>query len=112
MEALILALLGPMLAKCLDQVSSETPAEYLKPHFNSATGRMDPDIVREAMPQTRKAALKARRQASKEDRKKMQRLSYDDVYNITEKKLIEALNAPAEVVASVYAAAKELGDDD
>ena len=112
MEALILALLGPILVKCLDQVSSETPSEYLRPHFNEVTGKMSPDIVHDAMPATRRAILKARRQASREDRQTMSRYSKEDVYNLAEKKLIEAMNAPPEKVADVYAAAKLLGDDE
>lgn len=108
MEAIILGLLGPLLAKCLDQVSSETPQEYLKPHYDPVTGRMDPDIVVEAIPQVRKAVLQARRQASREERKSMPRYSRNDLYYLAEKKLIEAVKASPEDVAAVYAAAKAL----
>jgi hypothetical protein len=112
LEALILGLLGPLLAKCLDKVSSEPPKEYLAPHYNESTGRMDPDIVREAIPQTRRAVLKARRQSSREERRSMKRYSYDDLYKLAEKKLIEAMNATPDEVAAVYAAAKALPDED
>ncbi|HQZ66221.1 MAG TPA: hypothetical protein PLY87_14130 [Planctomycetaceae bacterium] len=111
-ETLILSLLGPLLAKCFNQVSSETPAEYLRPHYDEATGKMDPDIVREAIPATRRAVLKARRQSSREDRKTIPRYSKNDLYLLAETKLIEAMNAPPEAVAAAYAAAKELSEED
>lgn len=73
---------------------------------------MDPDIVAAAMPKTRQAILKARRQASHADRKSMPRFSRQDVYDLAEKNLIDAMNASDEQVADVYAAAKLLGDDE
>jgi hypothetical protein len=109
---IISGLLTPLLAKSFNQVSSEEPSDYLKPHYNAATGKMDPEIVRAAMPKTRQAILKARRQASHAERKTMPRFGRDDIYALAESKLIEAMNADSETVAKAYAAATELGDDE
>lgn len=111
-ETIILSLLESLLAKCFSQVSSETPQEYLRPYYDEASGRMDPDIVREAIPQTRKAVLKARRQATREDRKTMPRYSREDLYLLTEQKLIQAMNASPETVKAAFAAAEALPDED
>ena len=100
-----------MLAKCFNQLSSETPAEYLKPHYDEATGKMDHGIVRDAMPQTRRAIRKAHRQATREERQSLPRFSREDIYNLTEEKLIEAMRATPETVAAVFAAAESIEDD-
>lgn len=105
-------LVGPIIAKCFSQTSSEDPQQVLKAAFNPATGRMDPDLVNDCIPAVRKAANKAHRQASREDRKKFPRLSRNDLYKIAETELIEAMNAPPEKLLAVFSAAETIGDDD
>src|SRR6187431_3156607 len=95
---IIKGFLGPMLAHCWEQISTEDAQAVLRSSYNATTGRMDPDLVQEAIPATRKAVLKARRQASHEDRKLMPRYSRADLYEIAESQLIEAMNASTEQV--------------
>lgn len=109
--SLISSFLVPMFAQCLSRVSSETPAEYLKPHYDPVTGKMDPDLVTDAMPATMRAIRKAYRNTPKKERGSFPRYSRDEIYVITENKLIEAMNAPDEVVAAAMASAATLGDD-
>lgn len=109
---IISGLLTPLLTKSFNEVSAEQPADYLKSYYDAATGKMDPAIVRAAMPKTRQAILKARRQASHEDRKTMPRFNWQMIYDLAESKLVEAYNADPETVAKAYAAAAELGDDE
>lgn len=110
-EVLFATLLNALLAKCVSQVSSETPQEYCKAHYNAVTGRMDPDVVEECIPEARRAALKARRQVSKSERKDIPKLSRQDLYDRCEKQLIAAMTATPEQVAACMATAAELGDD-
>ncbi len=109
--ALITTFLMPIWAKCQENMSSETPAEYLADHYDATTGKMDPGIVRDAMPGTRRAIRKALRATPQKDRGEFPRYSRDEIYVITEKKLIEAMNAPPEAVAAAKAVAATLGDD-
>ena len=101
---LILPFLDKFLTMCLDKVSSESPQEYLADHYNALTGKMDSGIVRDAMPQTRRAALKARQGATKEQRKNWPRYSKEEIYAITEKRLIEAATATPEQMSAAMSA--------
>ena len=109
---IILGFLQPLLARCFSQVSSETPKEYLAGYYNPATNTMEPHIVRQAMGQTRRSILKARRSLSREDRRNFPRYSRDEIYALTESQLIEALHAPDDVLVGVFSAAAALPDDD
>lgn len=105
-------LLLPALLRCLTKTSSEDPQQILRESYDAATGKMDSDLVREAMPTTRQAARRAYRQASRSDKKSFQPLSEQQVYDLTEKKLIEAMNASQEDATVIRAAASALADND
>jgi hypothetical protein len=109
---IILGLLGPIIAKCFQQTSSENPHDVLRAAYNEATGRMDPDLVNDCIPAARQAANKAHRQASRSDRKRFPKLSRADLYEIAETKLIEAMKADGPTINAVLAAGHALGDDD
>lgn len=102
----------PLLAKCFQKTSAEDPQAVLRSHYDATTGKMDGDIVRECMPATRKAARKAHRQASRADRKTFPKLSEDQIYSITESRLIAAMNADETTVAGIMASATLIGDDE
>ena len=110
---IILGLLGPFLAKCHSQSeqAADDPKEFLKSKYDDSTGKMDQSLVRQSMPSTRKAINKAKKQASREERKTFPRYSRDEIYEMTEKKLVEAMDAPPEQVASAFASAATLTDD-
>lgn len=105
-------ILGPIVAKCFEKTSSEDAQTVLREAFNPITGRMDPDLVRDCIPATRKAANKAYRLALRSDRKKFPRLSYDDLYAIAEAELIKAMRLHPEKLQAIFAAGAILGDDD
>lgn len=108
----ILSFLQPLLLKCFDRQSTEDPQEVLREAFDPTTGKMDPDLVNDCIPQTRRAYAKARKHASREDRRNAPRYSREDFYDITEKSLIESMNAPPEKVAQVRSVAATLRDSD
>lgn len=108
----ILSFFQPMLLKCFEKTSSEDPQAVLRSNYNAATGKMDPDIVEDSIPSTRRAAHKARKNASKAERKTFPRYSRQELYDITEKNLIDSMNAPPETVAAVRSAAYALPDGD
>ena len=110
---IILGLLGPLFAKCPSQSAEAAldPKEYLKSNYNDSTGRMDSSLVRRAMPTTRKAIKKAKKQASEEERKMFPLYSRNEIYEIAEKKMIESMNAPSEQVAAAFASAATLTED-
>lgn len=111
--ALITSLLGPMLAKCFQEQSSEEPQAYLARHYDATASKMDADLVRDAMPATARAVRKAHRQCrTKEDRKSFPRYSRDELYALTEDRLITAMKADPTEVASAYAAAASMTEDD
>lgn len=111
---IIFQFLQPMLAKCFSQseAAAQDPQEYLKANYDAETGKMDPSLVRRSMGTTRKAIRKAHRQATREERKTFPRYSRDDIYQMTEKKLVEAMQAPQEQVQAAFALAAELPDDE
>ena len=112
--SIIGSLLLPIITKCwTTQENSDTdPQEYLRANYDSATGRMSPDVVNAALSSTRKAMYKAKRQASKQDRKNFPRFTKEQIYNIAEKNLIDAMIADDDEVSRIYSEAMQLGDDD
>ena len=109
---LITKYLDLFLIRCFDQVSSETPQQYLASHYDPISGRMDESLVRSAMPQTRRAIVKARQAAPRAERRNFPRYGRDEIYTITETRLIEAMNASESEVAAVKSVAATMGDDD
>ena len=111
---IIMGLLGPFFAKCHSnsEQAARDPKEFLRANYDEATGKMSRDLVRKGMPQTRKAIRKAHRDASKEERKTFPRYSKTDIYQMTEKKLVEAMQAPTEEVEAAFAVAAQLPDDE
>lgn len=109
---LILNFLQPLLLKCFDRQSTEDPQSVLRESFNPVTGRMDPDLVNDCIPQTRRAFQRARKSATREQRRNAPRYSREELYDITEKSLIDSMNAPPEHVAQVRSVAATLRDDE
>ncbi|TXH13893.1 MAG: hypothetical protein E6R03_10435 [Hyphomicrobiaceae bacterium] len=110
-EALFAQLLNAMLMKCLSDISSQTPQEYVRDHFDPATGRIDPELVNDAMPAAARAARKARRSLPPAERKDAPKLSREDLYARTEAQLIEGMHATTEQVFACREFAATLGDD-
>lgn len=110
-EVLFVQLLNAMLVKCLSDISSQTPQEYVRDHFDATTGRIDPELVNDAMPAAARAARKARRSMPRDERKDAPKLSREDLYARTEAQLIEGMNATPEQVAACMEFAATLGDD-
>lgn len=111
-SALISGFLLPMLAKCQSQTSSEDPQEFLKSHYDASTGKFDPDVVRDAIPATRRATRKAYRAATREEQRDWPRLDRRGFYELAETNLKEAMEAPPEKVAAVMSSAQTLPDGD
>lgn len=109
---LILNFLQPLLLKCFDRQSTEDPQEVLRESYDPVTGKMDPDLVNDCIPQTRRAVNRARKNASREERRSAPRYSRAELYEITEKGLIDSMNAPPEKVAQVRSVAATLRDDE
>lgn len=110
-EALFAQFLSAMLVQCLSGFSSQTPQEYVRDHFDPTTGRIDPDLVDDALPAAARAARKARRSLPRDERKDAPKLSREDLYARTEAQLIEGMNATPEAVAACREFAATLGDD-
>lgn len=100
----------PVLLKCLQQQTSQTPQEYIADHYDAETGKLDRRLVKDAIPSTMYAIRKAHREAKKEDRKSFPKFSRDDVYALTEQRLIDSMTATEEEVARVSAIAANMGD--
>lgn len=110
-EILFTTILQAFLARCQSQVSSETPQDYARAHYDSETGRIDPDLVHAAIPAARRAAIRARQKLSPSERRDVPRLSYEDLYHRCEDVIISAIKATDEEVATCLAKAATLGDD-
>jgi len=110
--ALISQFLLPALLKCFETTSMEDPQEYLRENFNSSTGKFDRDVVRDAIPATRRAVRQARLSASPKERRAFPRYRRSDLYELAERSLVAAMNAQPERVAELRAAAAGLPDDD
>jgi hypothetical protein len=108
---LISGLLGPLLAKCFKQTSSEDPIAYLRSEYNAAPGRMNPDVCEDCIPAVRRAAIQARRQMKPRDRRNAKPLSRQDMYDIAEAKLLEAIKADPAAVAAVMQRADSIEDE-
>jgi hypothetical protein len=109
---LILNFLQPLLLKCFDRQSTEDPQEVLREAYDPITGRMDRDLVNDVIPRTRRAYQKARDKQPKEVRRAAPRYSRAELYDITEKALIDSMNAPPEMVGQVREVARQMRDDE
>ena len=112
----ILGLLGPFLAQCQQrnnpqQTTEEAQAE-LRKKYDAETGAFDRPTVRAVIPQVRRAEKKARREATRQERRDTPRLSTTQAYELAETKLKEAMNADQPTLAAAYTAAANLGEDD
>lgn len=104
---LVLSFVQPLLLKCFDQVSSEDPQEFLKRNYDPVNGCFYPDVVEDAMPNTLRGVVRARRSLKKSERDQVPRYSRSDLYQLTEQALLDAMNAtPAAVGACRDIAAK------
>lgn len=110
--ALVIPILQAFLVKCWDKTSSEDPQEYLRSNYDAASGKFDRDVVVDSIPQTRRAVRKARQKLNRDERREFPKYSRAELYELTEKGLIESMNAPPEAVGSVRAMAAGLPDDD
>lgn len=108
--SLVTAFLQPIILKCFERTSAEDPQEFLRENYNAATGRMDPDVVEDAIPATRRAANKAARSLPKEEQRKIPRHRREDWRQLAEQALIASMNAPPERVQAVRAEAEALVD--
>lgn len=110
---LITGLLLPFLQKCREkQGATDDPQEYLRSIYDPETGKFPEDVVKSAIPETRKAIQKALRQTPKEKKKDFPRYRRADRYELAEQALLKAMNASAEEAAQVMAAAAELPDEE
>lgn len=109
---LIASFLQPLLLKCFEKTSAEDPQQVLREAYDPVTGKMDPEIVNDAIPNTRRAAAKARRSAPRSQRKNFPRLSKAELYDYAERTLIDAMNATPEKVQAVRGVAASMTDDD
>jgi hypothetical protein len=100
------------LLKCLEKVSTESPQEYLRAHYDPVSGTMDAALVRDCYPQTLRAIRKARQSAKPKDRRDMPRNSRAEVLDMTEARLIEDMNADESEVNAVRAMVAGMGSDD
>lgn len=109
---LVLNFFQPLVLKCFEKTSSEDPQLVLRKAFDPMSGKMDPSLVCQAIPQARQASLRARRSMSRSERKQFPRLSWDDLYDAAERGLIDGMNAPSEKMSSIRATASLLTDED
>ena len=101
------------LAKCYaQQETGENPKEFLRRHYDASTGKIDPSIVHQSMPATRRAEAKARRDLSHAERKLTPKLTNAELYDLAEKKLIEGMNADESTLIGVFSSAAALRDED
>lgn len=108
----ILSFLQPLLLKCFDRQSTEDPQAVLREAYDPVSGKMDPDLVNDCIPQTRRAFSKARKSATREQRRNAPKYDRAGLYDMTEKALIDSMNAPPEAVAQVRSVAGTLRDDE
>jgi hypothetical protein len=105
---LIFTFLDPMLAQCKNKLSDETPKEYLSQHYNAETGKLSRDVVRRSMPVTKEAIRKALRATPDHEKNNFPRYSRERIYEITEQRLLDAMNANEEQLMAAFSAAEEL----
>lgn len=111
--AIVFKFLDPLLAKCFSQVSSEDPKEYLKAHYNESTNRMDASLVRHSMGATARAVREARRSLkTREEKRDFPRYSREELFAMTERRLIEAMNATPTQLKAAFKMAAQLPDED
>jgi hypothetical protein len=109
---LIQSFLQPLLLKCFDRTSTENPQDVLRRNYDPITGHMDSDLVEDAIPAARRAVHRARKSLSREERKTFPKLSYNQLYELAEKNLIDAMNASPEAVTQCRSVAASLRDSD
>lgn len=109
---LILNFLQPFLLKCFEKTSTEDPQEFLRSNYDAASGKFDRDVVIDSIPQTRRAVRKARQRLNRDERREFPKYSKAELYELTEKGLLESMNAPPSAVSSIRAMAAGLPDDD
>lgn len=109
---LITTFLQPILLKCWDKTSAEDPTEYLRSNYDANSNRMNPEVVHDALPATRRAVRRARHEASREEKKTFPRYTRDELYQLAERTLIESMNATPETVERVKLVAAGLPDND
>jgi hypothetical protein len=107
-EALIISLLQPMLLRCFEQFSSEDPQRYLQDCCD-IYGNLYPDVVHDAMPQTRRAVRRAWL-SNREDRpsEPFPRMTRRELYRLTEQTLLDSMNATPGEMQAVRERADEL----
>lgn len=107
-ELIIGKILESLLAKCFEQLSGGSPKAYLLSHYDAETGKMDSDFVEDNMRQTYRAIRKAHNKSRGDERRNFPRYTDDEVYAMTEKKLLEGVNAPeAQLLAAVSGVAAD-----
>lgn len=110
---LITGLLLPLLQRCREkQGATGDPQEYLRSVYDPTTGKFPEEVVQSAIPETRRAIVKAFRQTPKDKKKEFPRYRRSDRYELAEQALIKAMNASPEEAAQVMAAAAELPEDE
>jgi uncharacterized protein YjcR len=105
--ALVIGFLQPLLLKCFEEAFTDDPQEYLRQSYENGMRAFPVDMVVDAIPQTRRAVLRARRTLTREQRQEMPRYSQRDLYMLTEEALIKAMEANPDQVAAVRAAAQQ-----
>jgi len=107
-EALIISLLQPMLLKCFENFSSENPQDYLKDCCD-VYGNLYPDIVHDAMPQTRRAVRRAYLSGgSDRPAGEFPRYSRQELYRLTEETLRRSMEATPEELTVIRDVAENL----
>lgn len=109
---LLLSFFQPIALKCFEKTSAEDPQQVLREAYDPITGRMDPELVEEAVPAARRAANRARRTLSKEERKNTPRYTRAQLREVAEEGLIKSMNASPEEVAKCRAVAAQMKDAD
>lgn len=100
------------LQKCLSKQSAEDPRDYLRAHYDAATGTMDEGLIQDTMPAAYRAARKARKQIPRRERKDLPQITREEVRKIAEDSLINAMNGTDDELAAVKVFAASLGDDE
>lgn len=110
-DLIIIPIVQVLLAKCFQQINpQQTPQQYLRSKYDSDTHTFDSKVLRDATRQVRRAALKAKKQASKAERKTFPKYSQLDYQNMAYEQLVKAMKAEPHVIASVMSIARAFPD--
>lgn len=109
---LLLNFFQPLALKCFEKTSSEDPQQVLRENYDPVTGRMDWELVEDAVPVARRAAVRARRSLPREERKNTPRYTRAQLREVAEEGLIKSMNASPEEVAKCRAVAAQMKDVD